>query len=313
MPRIAILVPTYNNSQTIVETLNSIQHQGQIISKISAIYIADDASKDDTVHLAETAWKSFIPLQIYQGGKNVGQWNNVNRAVNFLKETVDWIIILHSDDIAKPNWLEMMISRIENCSENVGSICSSWDNLMPDGTATLGEDDPSRNIEVIEGNDEAVRKTLLTGCWWHISGCAIRIKIFDNCGYFEQKFPYQADWEWLLRCLEKRWSVEYIPRTLILYRQNQVSVSSKAFQTHQDIKEFIEIIPNYTHFLGYNDVVQLHLQRFKFTIKRMIKSLITLNISRSLQSFYVLFMLLASLQKSQKRASINENQSLSTP
>jgi glycosyltransferase involved in cell wall biosynthesis len=300
MPRIAILIPTYNNSHTIVETINSVQTQEANISKISGVYIADDGSHDDSVYLAETSWKSLIPLQVYRGEKNVGQWNNVNRAIDFLKKTVDWVLILHSDDIAKPNWLEMMVSRIENCSENVGSICSSWDDLMPNGSVTPGEDNPSRNIEVIEGNDEAVRKTLLTGCWWHISGCAIRLKTFEDCGYFEQKFPYQADWEWLLRCLAKKWAVEYIPRTLILYRQNIASVSSKAFQNHQDITEFIEIIPGYIHFLKSSDVLQLHLQRTKFTIKRMVKSLMTLNISRLLQSFYVLLMLLVSWEKSQK-------------
>ncbi|TFI52408.1 glycosyltransferase [Mastigocladus laminosus UU774] len=300
MPKIAIIIPNYNNSDTIIQTLDSIQNQKEYLSKIFVVYIADDCSKDNSVSLAEAAWKSFIPLHIYRGEENVGQWNNVNRAIDSLKETVDWVLILHSDDIAKPNWLKMMLLRIEGCSEKIGSICSSWDNLLPDGCVVLGEDNPTRQIEVIEGNDEAVRGALRTGCWWHISGCAIRVKTLEDCGGFNQKFPYQADWEWLLRCLKRGWGVEYIPRTLILYRQSSVSVSSKAFQTHQDIKEFLDIIPQYISFLESNDIFSLHLQRIKFTVRRMIKSLVTLNTQRFLQSFYILFMIVASFKACKK-------------
>ncbi|MBW4476367.1 MAG: glycosyltransferase [Tolypothrix brevis GSE-NOS-MK-07-07A] len=310
MKNIAILIPSFNNEDTIGDTLESIQSQNEWITKISTVYLADDCSSDRTIALAKISWKSEIPLHVYQGEQNVGQWNNVNRAINFIKETVDWILILHSDDIAKSNWLEMILSRIESCSENVGSICSSWDDLMPDGSVEPGEDNPSKQIEVIEANDNSIKGTLLTGCWWHISGCAIRLKIFEDCGYFNQKFPYQADWEWLLRSLKSGWAVEYIPRTLILYRRNPGSVSSKAFQTHQDIREFLKIIPNYINFLESSDIVHIHIQRSQFIVRRTVKSLITLNMERFLQSFHVLFMLLVSLKECHKQSKLDRQRSL---
>ncbi|MGJ5673013.1 MAG: glycosyltransferase family 2 protein [Nostochopsis sp.] len=312
MTRIAILIPSFNNEDTISYTLESIQSQTEWITKISTVYIADDCSSDRTIALAEDIWKGLIPLQIFKGEKNLGERGNVNRAMAVLKDSIDWILLLHSDDIAKPNWLENMVSRIEACSEDVGSICSSWDNLRPDGSVEPGEDNLSKQVEVIEGNDNSIRRTLLTGCWWHISGCAIRLKTFEDCGGFKPQLPQLGDWEWLLRCLHNGWSVEYIPRTLILYRQHLNSVSSKSFQTHRDIREFIEIIPHYIPFLEHSDILHLHMQRSRFLVRRTVKSLIALNTQRFLLSFNVLFMLLASLQKSQKRASINENQSLST-
>jgi hypothetical protein len=227
------------------------------------------------------------------------------------RDSIDWILLLHSDDIAKPNWLEMMLSRIEACSENVGSICSSWDDLKPDGSVEPGEDNPSKQIEVIEGNDNSIRETLLTGCWWHISGCAIRLKTFEHCGGFEPQLPQLGDWDWLLRCLYNRWSVEYIPRTLILYRQHPKSVSSKSFQTHRDIKEFMEIIPKYIYILKPEDLVHLYLQRVNWLIRRIVKFLIKLNIQRFLQSFHVLLVLLISLKECQKKLKLSQQQSFS--
>ncbi|MBH8561041.1 glycosyltransferase [Nostoc sp. CENA67] len=304
MNKIAILIPTFNSAATIGETLESIQSQNEWLTKISAVYIADDCSSDDTVALIKSLWKISIPLYIEQGDHNVGQWNNVNRAIDFIKKTVDWVLILHSDDIAKKNWLEMMIGRIEACSEKVGSICSSWDSLMPDGSLKQGEDNPSREIEIIEGNDKSVRGTLLKGCWWHISGCAIRVKAFENCGGFNQKFSYQADWEWLLRYLHSGWSVEYIPRTLILYRLSTGSVSSKSFQKHLDITEFLEIIPEYINLLESRELRHLYVQRIYALGRRAFKSLITLNTTRFIQAFQVVFILLLSLRECQKQTKI---------
>ncbi|NEU71604.1 glycosyltransferase [Hassallia byssoidea VB512170] len=300
MINIAILIPSFNNEDTITYTLESIQSQGEWLKKISAVYIADDCSSDRTIASAEASWQSLIPLQVFPANKNVGERGNVNRAMTLIRD-IDWVLLLHSDDIAKPNWLEMMVSRIEVCPDNVGSICSSWDNLMSDGSIEPGEDDPSRKIEVIEGNNDAIKGTLLKGCWWHISGCAIRVKAFEDCGCFDPNLPQLGDWEWLLRCLQSGWSVEYIPRTLILYRQHVGSVSSKSFQTHRDIREFLQIIPKYITFLESHDLFYIYLQRMRFIFRRLVKSLITLNTQRVWQSFQVFFMLLGSLRACQKQ------------
>ncbi len=307
MTNIAILIPTFNSEATISETLESIQSQNEWLAKISTVYIADDYSSDRTIAVAEANWKGTMPLQILKGDKNLGERGNVNRAVAVLKDSIDWILILHSDDIAKPNWLEMMVSRIEACSDKVGSICSSWDNLMPDGSIGSGEDNPSRQIEVREGNDESVRKTLLIGCWWHISGCAIRVKTFEDCGGFSPNLPQLGDWEWLLRCLHSGWSVEYIPRTLILYRQSTVSVSSKSFQMHRDITEFLEIIPQYINLLEPAELRHLYAQRVYFLLRRVFRSLITLNITRFMLALQVSFMLLLSWRECQKQKIVSTN------
>ncbi|QSJ15284.1 glycosyltransferase family 2 protein [Nostoc sp. UHCC 0702] len=307
MNKIAILIPTFNSETTISETLESIQSQNEWLPKISAVYIADDYSSDRTIALVEQSWKMPTQLNILKADKNLGERGNVNRAMAVLRDSTDWVLILHSDDIAKPNWLETMILRIEACSEKVGSICSSWDNLMPDGSLRQGEDNLNREIEVIEGHQKSVRDTLLKGCWWHISGCAIRVKAFEDCGGFSPNLPQLGDWEWLLRCLHSGWSVEYIPRTLILYRQSTVSVSSKSFQTHRDITEFLEIIPQYIKFLESTELRHLYMQKVDSLIRRAVKSLITLNITRFMQAFQVLFTLLLSLRESQKNSKILYN------
>ena len=282
MVHVAILIPTFNSARTIRETLESVQRQGPILDQISAVYIADDCSTDDTLAIAKSVWYVHIPLVILKGDRNLGEYENVNRAMEIIREKADWVLILHSDDIAKSNWLETMISRIHVCSIDVGSICSSWDNLHPDGSISRGEDDPSKSIVVIEGGERAVRDTLMRGCWWHISGCAIRTSTFDNVGRLNSELPVMGDWEWLLRCLSQGWSIEYIPRTLIVYRQHKDSLSHIGAQRDYDILVGLRLASQYVWALSCIDLLHFHSQRWWFAVRRLGRACVQRRLRRCL-------------------------------
>ena len=100
-----------------------------------------------------------------------------------------------------------------------------------------GEECPGRPAVLVRGTRQAVRDTLQSGCWWHISGCAIRVLAFRQIGDFRPDLPYLSDFEWLVRCLAQGLSVLYLPRSTMRYRQHSTSVSSKSFRQAQDIRE----------------------------------------------------------------------------
>jgi glycosyltransferase involved in cell wall biosynthesis len=299
VPNISLLIPSFNSAQTIGATLNSVQSQGKALGRIAGVYIADDCSRDNSISVAEANWTATaIPLHVIKQERNLGQWANVNKTMALLGETADWVLLLHSDDIAKPNWLETMISRMEGCLENVGSICSSWDTLMPDGSIVPGENDPSRLVEVIKGTIEAVQGTLKRGCWWHISGCAIRMRaFFKDVGEFDPALTHLGDWEWLLRCLHKGWEVEYVPRTLILYRQHQRSVSSMSFLHDRDVVESLEIVRHYVQVLSKKDLISLHLRRVTYMVRRFVRAVIELRLQRCLQAAGIMALIWRNLFK----------------
>jgi glycosyltransferase involved in cell wall biosynthesis len=292
---IVILITTYNSSKTIGATLDSIKVQGEILNKISAVYIADDCSTDDTILLAKAHWDIAVPLRIIKRSCNLGEWRNVNQAIETLAQNFDWILYMHSDNLAKPEWLKIMISRIEVCSERVATICSSWDTLLPDGTVILGEDNPGRPVEVINGNNESVRGTLLRGCWWHNSGCALRAHALKSTGDFNPQLKQKSDWEWLLHCLHKGWSVEYVPRTLFFYRQHQSSQSSKNLRQDIDIKDSLKIVRQYMWVLSKDDLLSFHLQHTKFIFRRIGRALIQLHVVRCFGSGVTLALIFLSL------------------
>jgi len=283
----AVLIPTYNSVSTLAETLQSVLAQD--LSGVDGVYLADDASSDGTVELARRTWRSDTPLVVIQHERNGGERRNVNTAVGQLAKHLEWIHILHSDDLAKPHWLATMIRQAESSLSTVASICSSWDNLNGDGSIEPGENDASKATVHVAGFAEAIRDTLRKGCWWHISGCAIRLEAFRDIGGFAEDLPQTGDWEWLLRCLQRGWGVDYIPQTLILYRQHVGSVSSTSFREHRDVAESFAIIQKFARYLTFQDVCRLHGARAVALVSRIGRSLMSRNVARARKALMLLF------------------------
>jgi len=289
MKSTAILIPSYNSSGTLRETLESLLRQ-ETLASVCAVYLADDGSSDDSIALARSIWNG-PPLRIIARPQNVGQWPNVNAAIREMGKEADWICILHADDMAKPTWLTELFACIESADDRVGSICSSWDNLEHDGSISPGETNLSRGIETITGTDQSVRDTLLRGCWWHISGCAIRTAAFVDTGDFSDRYPYMADWEWLLRSLARGWEVLYIPQSLIVYRLQGASVSGKAFRAHLDISESLDVFQKHIRYLSVRDLLGLHLIRAVALLKRLATSVIRFHPARAARAIALLVLM----------------------
>jgi len=261
--------------------LDSLVNQDINIPNGLSVLIADDGSTDETLGLVSKDLQGRFTVAVAESWTHVGERANVNRALDDLKVSgTEWVLILHSDDIAKSSWLSTMLSRIDLCDDRVGTICSSWDTLLPDGTVIPGEDDASRSVERIAGGVEAVRNSLRKGCWWHISGCAIRMQTVHEVGVFEPDMAQTGDWEWLLRCLKRGWAVEYIPRTLIEYRQHSRSVSSNSFRKSRDIIESLGIVRKYSDLMSAQELLNFHLRRQRFVILRIGRALIEFRFRR---------------------------------
>jgi glycosyltransferase involved in cell wall biosynthesis len=240
-----VLIPAYNAASTIAETLRSLQANPEL-REIDAIIVLDDASQDTTIETAKAAWSSAIPLCVWSNETNTGERITVNNGLARLPLGIEWAFLLHADDVVKSNWIELYLKAISGCGKQIATICSSYDNWYADSGRNIpGEEHPDKPGIVIEGTRETVRGTLDRGCWWHISGCAIRTAHFREVGNFEPNLPQTGDWEWLLRCLVRGYSVLYLPRSTMLYRQHARSVSSNSFRRALDVRERLHIFTMY--------------------------------------------------------------------
>ena len=184
------------------------------------------------------------------------------------------MLLLHDDDLVKPHWVSEMRAAILAAPDDVGSVCSSWDVLGPDGAIEVGEDNPAREREHVRGTADAVRRTLRIGCWWHFSGCAIRTRAFLDIGTFDPVYRQCGDEQWLIRGLARGWGAIYIPRTLLVYRQHLGSLSTTSLQAHQDLRERLWLLRRFGGLLPAAHSIGLHGRMLQYLARRLARATI---------------------------------------
>lgn len=97
MKKISILMPTYNDCESIIETLDSVMMQTY---QNWELIIVDDGSTDDTKKvITEYKEKNDLDNKIkYYYQENADQLNAVKKAASYMKDP-DYVFILHSDDL----------------------------------------------------------------------------------------------------------------------------------------------------------------------------------------------------------------------
>jgi glycosyltransferase involved in cell wall biosynthesis len=277
---IVILIPAYRCADTMTETIDSILKQGPLLEEIREVVIADDGSRDGTCDVARTAWKSPVPLRILERQFNCGEYSSVNNAVEQFPAGIEWFLIMHADNMAKEGWLAAFLDRIERATDDVALIGSSYDYLTNDGSVRPGENEADDRIVYVPGTRASVAGTLLRGCWWHISSCAVRVAVFRKVGGLPKVMQLAGDWDFMLRVQADGWTIEHLPRSLMVYRENPAGSSSLTFRHHRDVWEKMMVIDRFHWALNGGSLARLHAQNAWFLMSRVIRCLVNLDVVR---------------------------------
>jgi len=281
MPKYAIIVPSYNCEHYVAETLNSLLAQGEALKRCDFIVLTDDCSQDKTIEVAQATWTGPIPLIVYAAEKNRGEYKNMNECLARLPAHIEWYLVMHADNMAKPGWLEALLDQADIADARVGTIFTSWDNLAEDGTITKGEYRHPPTVERITGDDANVLGTLQRGCWWHISSCVSRVSMYREIGGLPLGLRLKGDWDFLLRMLGAGWDVEYIPTALMLYRDNPAGSSSISFRRHRDVYETLEVVRRHQRVTNPLQISALHTFHLGSLARRLVGSLVRRNWERA--------------------------------
>ena len=115
MPRLTVLMPTYNVATWVEESIHSVLNQTYHDFEL---LIVDDGSTDDTLDRVQSIQDSRIRIAAFPD--NVGLAENLNRGLDIIN--TELVARMDGDDIAEPDWLESGV-RILDTHPEVG-ICS---------------------------------------------------------------------------------------------------------------------------------------------------------------------------------------------
>lgn len=104
---VSVLITVYNRENYIAEAIESVL--SSTFSNFELI-IVDDCSSDKSYEIASSYLLKNPRIKLYQNIKNLGQFANRNKAIEFSSGT--YIKFLDSDDKLMPNGLEVMLKRM---------------------------------------------------------------------------------------------------------------------------------------------------------------------------------------------------------
>lgn len=114
MPKISVIIPTYNRAETLIESLKSVLDQTHPAHQI---IVVDDGSTDNSVSML-SPFRSRIDY-IRQENAGVSAARNTGLAA----ATGDWIAFLDSDDVWYPNRLSVLVRDIRKNKKTGISTC----------------------------------------------------------------------------------------------------------------------------------------------------------------------------------------------
>ena len=124
MPKISVIIPTYNRSGMVKEAISGVLAQTEPNLEI---IVVDDGSTDDTRIVVESLAEKRVS---YFYKTNAGPASARNYGVS--KGTGEYVAFLDHDDLWPPNYLEVMLSRLEKNTE-FGAAYSPITAVYPDG------------------------------------------------------------------------------------------------------------------------------------------------------------------------------------
>lgn len=205
MPRLTVLMPTYNVAPWVEEALRSVLRQSY---RDFELLVVDDASTDNTLDVVRTIDDSRIRIASFPN--NVGLSENLNRGLDIID--TELVARMDGDDIAEPDWLETGI-RVLDSHPEVG-VCSFGFQFF--GTKTSLVRFPERH--------EDSKAQMLFGCTVIVPVFRRAVMVDNHLRYSIEAFPAEDYMMWAN--VYRVTQVYNVQRTLFHYRTHATQIST---------------------------------------------------------------------------------------
>lgn len=213
--KVSVIIPSYNHSKYITQTIASVTEQ--TYSNLEIIII-DDGSSDNSCDLIREISDSRI-LFIEQ--ENQGAHAAINRGLKV--SSGDYVAILNSDDLFTNNRIEQCLKYAEQQGKN--SLITSYIEVVDSDGKCLGIKESFKNMfphEVLNPNEtflasnDPVKNLLMFNYVATTSNFFLHQSVIQKTGYF-YGLRYVHDWDYLLRIVQDN-SVHIVSEPLLKYR-----------------------------------------------------------------------------------------------
>lgn len=222
MPRVSVIIPSFNCELYIAETIGSVLQQ---TLKDIEVIVVDDGSTDRT---REIVAAFGAPVRLIAQA-NAGRCAARNRGIR--EALGEFICLLDHDDYWFPAKLADQLAEFE-ANPQVGAVFSSMIYWYADANQNYPTPDSFDLNAYPSGVDEQfsgwIYHLFLLDCHMLTSAAMFRAEVFQRCGAYVESLPYSEDWELWLR-IAREYPLRKLRRPSTLYRQH-VSQGSRVIR-----------------------------------------------------------------------------------
>jgi glycosyltransferase involved in cell wall biosynthesis len=253
---ISVVIPTYNGSRFIAETLESVLAQSL---QPDEVLVIDDGSTDDTAAIAE----SFAPRVRVIRCSN--QRQSAARNFGAQQASSEWIALIDHDDIWEPNKLEEQMEEIARYPE--ADLCYT-------GLVLLIQKGDSATLGPVWGVPPAkdIRKALFSGVTFLPSSVLIRRSTLLSVNGFDPKICNgNEDYDMWLRLLHAGAKFAACRKPLVQYRRHEgcSALRDRAwFDECMGIytRMVLPYLPRYTGWITHFKYMSIHEKNLAYTL-----------------------------------------------
>lgn len=177
LPGVAVVVPCYNASRTLAQTLESVIDQ----PGLAELVVVDDGSSDGSAGIA----RLYLPADRVIEGPNRGVSAARNRGI--AETSSEWLLFLDADDLLTPGTIERRIA----VAEEADVVACDYQDLSTDerGTPTLSQ---ARGIDWPALRQDAER-AIASHVWITTGALLYRRRLVEAIGGFRPDLPVIQD------------------------------------------------------------------------------------------------------------------------
>lgn len=225
-PLVTVGVVSYNSSETVLDTLNSVFRQTY---KNVELIISDDGSTDNTVSKCEDWLKNysyrFKQTRLIQSSSNKGTTANCN-AVLFSSRG-KWLKLIAADDVLLEDCIQKCIdftSSKQSIQWMVGKTLKFVDRI--DENHLVHHDTLYNPIRLshLNGSLEDQRKAIVNYTFIEAPATFFQTDILCELGGFNEKYKLIEDWPIQLKLLNAGYKCYFLDDFIVGYRQSDNSV-----------------------------------------------------------------------------------------
>lgn len=266
MPKVSILLASFNHAEFIGEAIDSVLRQTFTDFEL---LIVDDASTDDSWDVIQ----SYIDPRI-KAIRNCRKGEITSKGIDLIENVVagEYIAIHHSDDVWERDKLEKQIVVLDNASQ-ICAVFTKVHVITEDGTPFSDDghfyfnifDQPNRS------RYEWLRFFFIHGNALCHPSVLMRKRCFDDCGYYRPWLWQLTDFDMWIRFAMK-YEIHVLPERLTRFRvrtdpEMQVSGNNRVSRI-RSAYELVRVLDNYRAIPSFEDLCGIFPEAKKYRRRR---------------------------------------------